>query len=75
MKGPTDISDLLSGLKPKSTSETTIPSMFSGKSTDKEESGSTISISELKELQSEGVAPKSSRRKPRSNKNAISLDI
>lgn len=75
MKGPTDISDLLSGLKPKSTSDTTIPSMFSGKSADKEESGSTISISELKELQSEGVAPKSSRRKPRSNKNAISLDI
>jgi len=82
MKGPSDVSDLLSGLKPvaKSTSGTKIPSMFSGNNTQekddlKEDNSSTISISELKELQSEGVAPKSSRRKPRSNKNTISLDI
>ncbi len=69
MKGPSDISDILSGLKPKSTSEATIPVM------EKEENGSTISISELKELQSEGTVPKKSKRKPRSNKNTISLDI
>jgi len=69
MKGPSDISDILSGLKPKSTSEANIPVM------EKEENGSTISISELKELQSEGTVPKKSKRKPRSNKNTISLDI
>ncbi len=39
MKGPSDISNILSGLKTKSIN------------VDKEESGSTISISELKELQ------------------------
>ena len=42
---------------------------------EKEENGSTISISELKALQSEGTVPKKSNRKPRSNKNTISLDI
>ena len=72
MKGPSDISDLLSGLKPKSTSEAKIPPMVS---MDKDETGSTISISELKELQNEGTIPKRSKRKPRSNKNTISLDI
>lgn len=72
MKGPSDISDLLSGLKPKSTSEANIPPMVS---MDKDETGSTISISELKELQNEGTIPKRSKRKPRSNKNTISLDI
>jgi hypothetical protein len=76
MKGPSDISDILSGLKPKSTNNVNIPSLSSTEQTnDKEDAGSTISISELKELQSEGTVPMKTKRKPRSNKNTISLDI
>jgi hypothetical protein len=75
MKGPSDISDLLSGLKTKSTTNTKIPSIPQLSTNDNDESGSTISISELKELQSEATVPKQSKRKPRSNKNTISLDI
>jgi hypothetical protein len=40
---------------------------------EKEEKGSTISISELKEMQNDNVPYKSKRRK--SDKNTISLDI
>jgi len=36
---------------------------------------STISISDLKELQSESTMPKKSKRRQTSNKNTISLDI
>ena len=75
MKGPSDISDILAGLKPKSTNDVKIPSISAAEQHEKEESGSTISISELKELQSEGTIPKKTKRKPRSNKNTISLDI
>ena len=72
MKGPSDINDLISGLKVKSTSEAKIPVISNDK---EEETGSTISISELKELQNESTIPKRSRRRPRSNKNTLSLDI
>lgn len=75
MKGPTDVSALIAGLKPKTTKEASIPSLSMEEEEPKEEVGSTISINELKELQSEGVGPKKSKRKPRSNKNTISLDI
>ena len=64
MKGPSDISNLLSGLKVKKTTEVNM---------EKEEKGSTISISELKEMQNDNVPYKSKRRK--SDKNTISLDI
>ena len=77
MKGPTDVSDLLSGLKVKSKPITNvnIPAIVNSKP-DVEETGSTISISELKELQNEATVPvKSKRGKQRSNKNTISLDI
>ncbi len=67
MKGPSDISDILSGLKTKTINiqEPTIP----------EES--TISISDLKDLQNDGNMPKKSRRRQKSDKNmnTISLDI
>ena len=36
---------------------------------------STISLDDLKSLQSEGNVPKRSRRKPKSDKNTVSLDI
>ena len=62
MKGPSDISNILSGLKTKSIN------------VDKEESGSTISISELKELQNEKM-PTRTKRRQKSDKNTVSLDI
>ena len=65
MKGPSDISSLLSGLKVKKT-EVNIQN-------DKDDNGSTISISELKEIQNDNVPLKTKRRK--SERNTISLDI
>jgi len=42
---------------------------------DTNDNGSTISISELKEMQTEGSVPKRSKRRQKSDKNTISLDI
>jgi len=99
MQGPTDISDLLGGLKKTapvapSTSKSPINTPFmSEKKPDpvkeiknvniprisdtasNDDAGSTISLSELKELQVEGTGPKRSRRRKGSEKNTISLDI
>jgi hypothetical protein len=36
---------------------------------------STISISDLKELQADGNMPKRSKRRQKSDKNTVSLDI
>lgn len=69
MKGPSDISNLLGGLKTKPVTMEII------ENSEKEDNGSTISISELKELQNEGKFPKNSKRKQKSDKNTISLDI
>jgi hypothetical protein len=66
MRGPSDISDLLSGLKTKTIN---IPE------SQKNNNDSTISISDLKDLQNDGNVPKRSKRRPRSDKNTISLDI
>ena len=67
MKGPSDISDILSGLKTKTIniSETDT----------NDNNSSTISINDLKELQSAGNVPKRTKRKPKSDKNTVSLDI
>jgi hypothetical protein len=65
MKGPSDISNLLSGLKVKKTNVDI--------QNDKDEKGSTISISELKEMQNDNIPIRSKRRK--SERNTISLDI
>lgn len=65
MNGPSDISNLLSGLKVTKTAVDI--------QNDKDEKGSTISISELKEMQNDNVPMRSKRRK--SEKNTISLDI
>jgi len=84
MKGPSDISEILSGLKTKTINiqEQPVfsnPPMSSSQLDQDAQSinnDSTISISDLKELQSSsGNMPKRSRRKPRSDKNTISLDI
>ena len=81
MKGPSDISSILSGLKvnkkdPINQSQeevykhTTMSPSITELDNDK---GSTISISELKEMQNDNVPTKTKRK--RSEKNTISLDI
>jgi len=83
MKGPSDITSILSGLKvnkkessiPQQQQEevykhTSIAPSISEIDNDK---GSTISISELKEMQNDNVPTKTKRK--RSEKNTISLDI
>jgi hypothetical protein len=62
MKGPSDITDILSGLKTKSINIS-----------QPQEQKSTVSIQELKELSNQKI-PKSTKR-GRSEKNTISLDI
>jgi|688.fasta_scaffold109459_3 hypothetical protein len=72
MKGPSDITDILSGLKTKTINiQETQPQQQSQPVND----SSTISISDLKELQSEGNMPKRSGRRKKSASNTVSLDI
>ena len=73
MKGPSDITDILSGLKTKTINiqESGSPSPVSNVN-----DNSTISISDLKDLQSGANIPKKSgRRKKSSASNTVSLDI
>ena len=67
MKGPSDITDILSGLKTK-TINIQEPTPVNNDS-------STISISDLKDLQGDGNMPKKSRRRQKSANNTVSLDI
>ena len=71
MKGPSDINDILSGLKTKTIS---IPSANEQDAVNTN-NNSTISISDLKDLQGDGNVPKRSKRRPKSDKNTVSLDI
>ena len=68
MKGPSDISDILSGLKTKTINIQQPPSQINN-------DNSTISINDLKDLQNEGNMPKRSGRRKKSASNTISLDI
>ena len=70
MKGPSDISDILSGLKTKNIN-IQAPQQQEFNNND----NSTISISDLKSLQGDGNMPKKSRRRQKSASNTISLDI
>ena len=74
MKGPSDISSILSGLKTK-----TIEIAPNKPNVDiiieDMNNNSTISIDDLKSIQSEGNVPNRSRRKPKSDKNTVSIDI
>ena len=81
MRGPSDISNILSGLKTKSinipgggNNSNDMSSLGGGNNSNAEEKGSTISISELKDLQNDNM-PNRTKRKPKSEKNTISLDI
>ena len=76
MKGPSDISDILSGLKTKTInisdqSRNNVNSF----ALDQDNNSSTISINDLKDLQNDANVPKRTRRKPKSDKNTVSLDI
>jgi hypothetical protein len=70
MKGPSDISDILSGLKTK-----TINIQEQQQQQQNNNDSSTISIADLKELQGDGNMPKKSRRRKTSSSNTVSLDI
>jgi hypothetical protein len=73
MRGPSDITDILSGLKTKTINiQESAQQSNSGINLN---DSSTISISDLKELQSDGNMPKRSKRRQKSDKNTVSLDI
>ena len=74
MRGPSDINDLLSGLKPKSGPgpPPPIPPIQKQKS---EKDSSTISIQDLKELSNQKVPKSNKKGKPSREKNTISLDL
>ena len=72
MKGPTDISDILSGLKTKTIN---IQEQQQNQQNLGTNDNSTISISDLKDMQSDANMPKKSRRRQKSASNTVSLDI
>ena len=64
MKGPSDLNDILSGLKTKKIN-------ISQKDT-----SSVVSVNELNEMKNTVLEkPKKSRRKPKSERNTISLNF
>ena len=75
MKGPSDISDILSGLKTKTINIQEPITQHQQQQSQSGNDNSTISISDLKELQSEGNMPKRSGRRKKSASNTVSLDI
>jgi hypothetical protein len=72
MKGPSDLSDILSGLKTKTIN---IQEPSNSQQAQMTNDNSTISISDLKELQSDANMPKRSGRRKKSASNTVSLDI
>jgi hypothetical protein len=78
MRGPTDISNILSGLKTKSIqmqpSQQQSQQQQQQQSQAVEDKTSTISISDLKELQNDNL-PHKSKRRQRSDKNTVSLAL
>jgi hypothetical protein len=74
MKGPSDITDILSGLKTK-TINIQEPSPQQQQQSQNLNDSSTISITDLKDLQGDGSLPKKSKRRQKSASNTVSLDI
>ena len=68
MKGPSDLGDILSGLKTK---------QINIRENKESDNDSTISIKELKETQQllDSHKPKKSKKRPKSEKNVVSLDL
>jgi hypothetical protein len=75
MKGPSDISDILSGLKTKTIDISARPNVQQSSVFEDINNSSTISIDDLKSIQSDANVPKKSKRRQTSNKNTVSLDI
>ena len=76
MKGPSDISDILSGLKTKTINISEQQRSAANQFEDiPDNNSSTISINDLKDLQTDANVPKKTRRKPKSDRNTVSLDI
>ena len=79
MKGPSDISDILSGLKTKTINiQDSSNKQFQNRNDntyDNTADNSTISIGDLKDLQNSGNMPKNSSRRKKSASNTVSLDI
>jgi len=76
MKGPGDITDILSGLKTKTINISEAPQRDNfSEDAFPDNNSSTISINDLKEIQTDANVPKRSKRKPKSDKNTVSLDI
>ena len=80
MNGPSDISDLLSGLKTKTINiQQQRPQQQQQQQQQQEPElmgdSSTISISDMKEMQADGNTIKRSGRRKKSDKNTLSLDI
>lgn len=65
MKGPSDISHILSRMKTKTVNL----------NKESEGEGSTISLKDLQELSDQKLPAKTGRRKPRSERNTVALDI
>ena len=78
MKGPSDISSLLSGLKTKTVTVDNSVTMNKEKEKEKDKNsnagGSTISASDLNEMKNDNF-PSKSKRKQKSERTSISLDI
>ncbi len=75
MKGPSDLGDILSGIKTKTIAVETFAPQASTINMQQDNNNSTISIEDLKSIQSDANVPKRSRRKQRSDKNIVSLDL
>jgi Family of unknown function (DUF5767) len=79
MKGPSDISDILSGLKTKTIDIAIAPTFQDianqNISNTPDNNSSTISIEDLKSIQTDANIPKRSRRRQKSDKNTVSLDF
>jgi len=78
MKGPGDIDDILSGLKTKTINiaeSRPVVKQQQQQESYPDNNSSTISINDLQDLQSDANVPKRSKRKPKSDKNTVSLDI
>lgn len=75
MRGPSDIGDILSGLKPKTVTMTApTPAPAPAPAPVQVNDGSTMSIQELKDMNSANV-PSRSKKRNKSGKTSISLDI
>jgi hypothetical protein len=79
MRGPSDISDILSNLRTRPANplpSNSLPQQSQPRQSQREiNESSIISITDMKELQSSGNIPKRSKRRGASDKNTISLDL